>query len=979
MEWVVQMTDGRGFRIQPNRLAWMIAALAVMTHGTISRADLSPGDIAIIAYQSDDPDTIAFVALSPINAGEVIRFTDDGWLSTNNFRTNEGGIQYTAPALISAGTVVMRTNPFTADGWIVNNAGLGSGGFLLAAAAGDQIFVFQGDAATPSLLFGLNYNVSGWVPTATSSNNTALPATLIDGQTALNLGLATERENGYYNGTTTGTPEQLLAAIANPANWITSNNQQIWPNWTFEVSTNFPAVTDVSVDGGPFDVGDGTNVTVTLSAAPEEGLPAQISVSSAAFTSSVLVVVENPNMQGSASVSFGTAGNHTATATAVSRCTGSAVSAPFIVSAPPTAPVAHAGPDRTLTLTDGSLPILLTDASVTDANGLAGVTYAWTPVSGSGIVGWSNRTGSVLEPESPAEAQATVNSTGVYTFTLTATDLTLLTGVDDVTITVINAPPIGQYDAPPSYYNPARPGGVWLLDGALKTALNNIITTGHVVRSYDSARQSLQLLDLDPANPNNVVLVYNGASVPKTWDSGNTWNREHLWPQSLFPGSSSLVGDLFNLRACDPVVNSTRGNKPYGIGTSYWDPDHGAPHRGDCARSIFYAATRYMSEISLVNGLPGANEMGDLARLIEWHFTDPVNEAERRRNHLIYSAVDNPSYHQSNRNPYIDHPELVWTVFSGTGNNSRLYVGGMNPPTGASAVSINLGRIIKNAPVPPAQATTLTKSGTNPTTYEITLAGSAVSTTAGPRQTFGAGSGSRSIDCGLATSTLTAGLKSGTITIDNTDVSASAAGNGSADGNDVITVNLNVLEHANASFTTPADQNALSLDFGTVAVGSGPHVLNFSIHNIEAAPGFTAALDIDSISGTGDTATLSTTLAPSANLAGGASLAYSANLDSAAPGTFSATYTIVNSDENVTGAAGGQNLVLTLLATVETLSCNASDTDCNAAVNPDDVATFIDMLLNGTTPCSVCAGDLNGDAERDGRDIALFVQVLVGP
>lgn len=965
--------------MQPCRAYFAILTWMAMMSPLTVRADVNPGDIAIIAYQSDDPDEIAFVALAPINAGEAIRFTDDGWLSSGSFRVNEGGIQFTAPSLIPAGTVVTRENPFTADGWIVNNAGLGSGGFLLAASAGDQIFAFQGDAATPSLLFGLNYNSSGWVATATSSNNTALPAALIDGQTAINHSAATERDNGYYNGTTTGTPEQILAAIANPANWATSNLPQIWPTWSFEISSNVPSVADVTVDGGPFAVGNSTSVTVILSAVPELGSPATISVSSPAFASSASVVIASPDIQGSANVTFATAGDHVATATPVSNSAGSAISSSFNVSAPPTAPVVYAGPDRTLTLNGGSLAILLTDATATDANGLTGLNYAWTPVSGSGIVGWSNRTGAVLDTTSPAEAQVTVNATGIYTFTLTAIDPAALSHADSVTISVINTPPIGQYDAPSGYYDPARPGGVWLVDGALKTALNNIISTGHIVRSYDSARQSLQLLDLDPENSNNVVLVYTDVSVPKQWDSGNTWNREHLWPQSLFPGSSDIVSDLFNLRACDPVINSTRGNSPYGLGSGYWDPDHGAPDRGDCARALFYCATRYMSAINLVNGLPGSNEMGDLAKLLEWHFTDPVNEIERRRNHLIYSSIDNPSYHQSNRNPFIDYPELVWTIFSGSNNNSRLYVGGANPPTGASAVTVNLGRILKNAPVPPAQATTLTKTGSNPTTYAIALAGSAVSTTAGPRQTFAGGFTTRSIDCGLSTTTLTAGLKNGTITIDNTDVSSSAPGNGSADGNDVITVNLTVLEHANASFDFPADENVLSLDLGTVTAGSSPPPVQFTIYNLMSVPGFTAAMDIDSISGSGDTGVLTTDLIPITNIPGSGSLTFAASVSTASPGVFSATYTIANSDENVPGEANGASLVLQLMAVVEAPTCNAVDSDCNATVNAADVVPFIDMLLNGTSPCSTCAGDLNGDTLRDGRDIAQFVAALVIP
>src|SRR5262245_60460373 len=89
------------------------------------RATLSPGDIAVIGYQSDDPDTLGFVTLVPIGAGEVIRFTDDGWQVAGTIRQGEGGVQYTAPAPLPAGTVIVRGNPFTSGDWSVNSAGLG--------------------------------------------------------------------------------------------------------------------------------------------------------------------------------------------------------------------------------------------------------------------------------------------------------------------------------------------------------------------------------------------------------------------------------------------------------------------------------------------------------------------------------------------------------------------------------------------------------------------------------------------------------------------------------------------------------------------------------------------------------------------------------------------------------------------------------------------------------------------------------------
>ena len=88
------------------------------------------------------------------------------------------------------------------------------------------------------------------------------------------------------------------------------------------------------------------------------------------------------------------------------------------------------------------------------------------------------------------------------------------------------------YDAPANYYNAARPGGAWYTGPTLKSTLTGIID-GHVYRSYAEARYAIQILDVDPNNANNVLLIYNGASVPKVWDSGVTWNREHQWPDSL--------------------------------------------------------------------------------------------------------------------------------------------------------------------------------------------------------------------------------------------------------------------------------------------------------------------------------------------------------------------------------------------------------------------------------------------------------------
>ena len=48
---------------------------------------LSPGDIAIVHYSSDTPDSFAFVFLRDVEAGTTVNFTDNGWLAAGGFRS----------------------------------------------------------------------------------------------------------------------------------------------------------------------------------------------------------------------------------------------------------------------------------------------------------------------------------------------------------------------------------------------------------------------------------------------------------------------------------------------------------------------------------------------------------------------------------------------------------------------------------------------------------------------------------------------------------------------------------------------------------------------------------------------------------------------------------------------------------------------------------------------------------------------------
>jgi endonuclease I len=117
---------------------------------------------------------------------------------------------------------------------------------------------------------------------------------------------------------------------------------------------------------------------------------------------------------------------------------------------------------------------------------------------------------------------------------------------------------------------------------------------------------------------------------------------------------TASVSDLFNLRPANPAVNSSRGNLPYVDGTgSYgtrsggWYP--GDQEKGDIARAVFYMNTRWALSVS-------TSSVGDLNMFIRWNYEDPVDDFERQRNDVIYQ-------NQHNRNPYVDHPELVDKVY----------------------------------------------------------------------------------------------------------------------------------------------------------------------------------------------------------------------------------------------------------------------------------------------------------------------------
>lgn len=541
--------------------------------------------------------------------------------------------------------------------------------------------------------------------------------------------------------------------------------------------------------------------------------------------------------------------------------------------------------------------------------------------------------------------------------------------LSSIAAVLVSRAAVADFDPPPTYYNAAlNPDGSVMVGSSLKSALYGIISTGTVQISYDNARKALQVIDEDVGNPEHMILFYDNTSLDlsvinpsgtntgsniKGWDMGVSWQREHTWPQSRQVGTAGATtssgpdySDLHMLRpagasnqarsALNYGGSSSNTSNPSGPGqtvvggiTYYYA---GNAHKGDAARASFYAAVRYngsqvaTTDLELVNGNPAINtsQMGDLASLLRWHYEDTVDTYERRRNDLVYSSanwsassryndIGSVTYAQGNRNPFVDHPEWVWAIFGDQSNDSRLSVA--TPASdGTSSASVNIGRVIVGGSSSSlSQSVTISKEGDDPTYFGVSTTGSATASLTGRNNAFTYANGTRSMIVGLVADTSTTGTKSGTVIIDNLDITAGGGtGRGLNDGNDTITVSVDVINHSNASFNASSDVNSLSVNLGNVLVGYTA-ASAAALRNLSS--GATASLDLDSISAAGDTSLFWLELTPFAGLSPGAADWFGFSFSPTSVGTFSVTYTLYTSDENIPGATSGTPLTLTLTGT----------------------------------------------------------------
>ena len=202
----------------------------------------------------------------------------------------------------------------------------------------------------------------------------------------------------------------------------------------------------------------------------------------------------------------------------------------------------------------------------------------------------------------------------------------------------------------------------------------------NTVLSYANARDVLySIID---NNNDEVEGIYTNYSVeldpnedPSTHLYNNGMDCEHLWPQSMYEGSSPMKSDMHHLRPCKSNVNGSRGNKPfnnindYNTDTWFWlnyqtnnvpsnnineysesqtmnfEPREDV--KGDIARSMFYFYTMY-SDVADDDFFETQKNI-----LKNWHYQDLPHSNELERSWDIASYQDNLP------NPFIVDSTLI--------------------------------------------------------------------------------------------------------------------------------------------------------------------------------------------------------------------------------------------------------------------------------------------------------------------------------
>lgn len=266
--------------------------------------------------------------------------------------------------------------------------------------------------------------------------------------------------------------------------------------------------------------------------------------------------------------------------------------------------------------------------------------------------------------------------------------------------------------------------------------LHDLITTTHThYTSYNDCKNPAYVKQTDPGSSSSYVMeFYSQADISSTWGSGNvgTWNREHVWCQSLSNGLWGETGggaDMHHIRPVESGLNSTRGNDKFGDvnkqNPKYYKDKNGNQValggylsggvfepidevKGDVARIVMYVYTHYndyknvggttngsggsYGTLKFTNVVAEKTEEQAIALLLKWNEMDPVDDIERTRNEAVYEI-------QGNRNPFIDNENYAKAIWGGEDIPITKLMG-MTMDVTSLEVAVGLTKRISLNPIP---------------------------------------------------------------------------------------------------------------------------------------------------------------------------------------------------------------------------------------------------------------------------------------
>lgn len=278
------------------------------------------------------------------------------------------------------------------------------------------------------------------------------------------------------------------------------------------------------------------------------------------------------------------------------------------------------------------------------------------------------------------------------------------------------------YAVEKSYYNS--------LDGKSGTALREALTTLTYTKHTTDVGYNWTFDGIDIVN-GEVLDIYSTCTWTASQQGKNytdicdSYNREHLVPQSVFEEKTPQRSDRHHLFLADGKVNQIRSSYPFGetnatngfsglsnankalgqfgVATSGYTGNVYEPadeYKGDVARAVLYMVIRYAtsdvcktyggsanaypvttwSNAMFSSSLSTNYGLSDKAKAVflAWHRADPVSAKEVARNNGVEAK-------QGNRNPFIDLPDLVEYLW-GNHAGETVNLSGLTIATGGGSV-----------------------------------------------------------------------------------------------------------------------------------------------------------------------------------------------------------------------------------------------------------------------------------------------------